>query len=65
MIKNLNKKNLIVIYEWWLALGQLTNFSFVHKNCFSCIETAKLIEKLIGRNEVKRLKALVKKFPYK
>ena len=49
------------MYEWWLALKQLKQS---HDQCGHCTETAKKLEKCLGVNEVRRLKHLVKKYPY-
>ena len=49
------------MYEWWLALKQLKN---AHENCEHCATAAEKLEKYIGIKEVRRLKRLVKKYPY-
>ena len=49
------------MYEWWLALKQSGQS---REECGHCTEAAKKLEKCIGVREVRRLKRLVKKYPY-
>ena len=58
---SISERYALAIYEWWLALKQLKK---AHENCECCKEAARKLEKCIGAKEVRRLKRLVKKYPY-
>mgnify|MGYP001568539188 CR=1 FL=1 len=51
-----------VMYEWWLALKQLHH---AYEWCEHCTMAAEKLEGCLGEKEVRRLKGLVKKNPYK
>jgi hypothetical protein len=53
--------DIIRIYEWKLALNQLTG----ERCCDYCTEIERRIKKFIGEKEARQLQRLVKKYPYK